>query len=247
MALLVARARTARPAAPTSACGAVSIAPCNHAGMDWHPIERRALAAALTDVGPRAPTLCEGWGTEHLAAHVILRESTALVAAGVAVPALHDRTERMIRSLGDRSVATGDWADLVRRVEDGPHWWHPLQLVGDPAQLVELHVHTEDVRRAGPHGRLVRARPLLRGHEDALWRGLVKVSRMAYGRFGLRVTLIGERPGQRHDVGPPGKEVEVSGGVSELILHGFGRGRAARVTVDGEPDAVAALDGRLPR
>jgi uncharacterized protein (TIGR03085 family) len=213
--------------------------------MDWNPVERRALTQALESTGPGVPTLCEGGNTEHIAAHVVLRETAPVVAAGVAVPALHDRTERITRELGDRSVETDAWPELLHRVRQGPPWWQPVQWAGDAAQLLELHVQTEDARR-GTGGAGVPSRDLIRSHEDALWREFVRTSRMLYGRAGVRVTLVGERTGQRHVVGD-GAEVTVRGGMSELILHGFGRGRAARVTVDGDPDAVATLDRNHPR
>ncbi|MGD0448569.1 MAG: maleylpyruvate isomerase family mycothiol-dependent enzyme [Candidatus Dormibacteria bacterium] len=36
--------------------------------------ERRELCDLLIQVGPDAPTLCEGWTTSDLAAHLVLRE-----------------------------------------------------------------------------------------------------------------------------------------------------------------------------
>src|SRR3954452_12509995 len=36
--------------------------------------ERRELADLLDRLGPGAPTLCEGWDTAHLAAHLVVRE-----------------------------------------------------------------------------------------------------------------------------------------------------------------------------
>ena len=67
--------------------------------MPWHPVERSALAQALRDVGPDAPTLCTGWRSRHLAAHVVLRETDPLVAAGAAFPPLNARAERAIDRL----------------------------------------------------------------------------------------------------------------------------------------------------
>src|SRR5437764_783312 len=40
----------------------------------WAEQERAALADALEQLGPDAPTLCEGWATKELAAHVYVRE-----------------------------------------------------------------------------------------------------------------------------------------------------------------------------
>ena len=36
--------------------------------------ERLALADLMAEVGPDAPTLCGGWTTRDLAAHLLLRE-----------------------------------------------------------------------------------------------------------------------------------------------------------------------------
>src|ERR1700731_945378 len=45
--------------------------------------ERLALCALLDKTGPDAPTLCEGWTTGDLAAHLVLRERRPDAAAGV--------------------------------------------------------------------------------------------------------------------------------------------------------------------
>ena len=36
--------------------------------------ERAALVRTLRDAGPEAPTLCEGWATKDLVAHMVVRE-----------------------------------------------------------------------------------------------------------------------------------------------------------------------------
>lgn len=50
--------------------------------------ERLALCETLRAVGPDAPTLCEGWLTRDLAAHLVLRESRPDAAPGIVVSAL---------------------------------------------------------------------------------------------------------------------------------------------------------------
>ena len=42
--------------------------------------ERQALCSLLEDRGPLAPTLCEGWTTADLAAHLYVRERKPLAA-----------------------------------------------------------------------------------------------------------------------------------------------------------------------
>lgn len=46
--------------------------------------ERRALVATFREVGPQAPTLCEGWNTTDLAAHLVVRERRLDATAGIA-------------------------------------------------------------------------------------------------------------------------------------------------------------------
>lgn len=213
--------------------------------MLFHPRERAALADALTQVGPGAPTLCAGWRTEHLAAHVVLRESAPLVAAGIVVPALAPRTEQAVQELGDRSAGQDAYADLVARVRRGPGRWHPLEW-SDAAQLVELFVHTEDVRR-GSHDRSVSARPREAGHDEALWRGLGRMAAMLYRGSEVRVAL-GDGAGRVLRAGPrTGPTVVVTGDVGELVLHAYDRATVARVELAGDADAVAALDRFRPR
>ena len=50
--------------------------------MSYSREERRALCELLDETGPDAPTLCEGWTTGDLAAHLVLRERRPDAAAG---------------------------------------------------------------------------------------------------------------------------------------------------------------------
>ena len=94
--------------------------------MAWHPLERAVLADALTAAGPGAPTLCEGWRTEHLAAHVVLRERDLLTSAGIAIRPLTARTDRVTLATGDRAADPDGYARLVAEVRAGPPAWSPL-------------------------------------------------------------------------------------------------------------------------
>ena len=220
--------------------------------MPWNPAERRALADALESAGPGAPTLCEGWSSEHLAAHVVLRESAPLVAAGIALPFLADRTKRVTQALGDRSTTPAAYAALVERVRREPPPWHPLRLAGDPAQLAEMFVHTEDVRRGGVDGSAVPRRPLPSGMEDALWGTLRRMARRLYQDAPCRVVLQ-DGTGRELVLAPrsstaPGAGVTVVGPVGELLLHAFGRTSAAHVEIRGaSPEVVTAFERSRPR
>ena len=65
--------------------------------------ERLALCALLDQTGPQAPTLCEGWTTRDLAAHLVLREHRPDAGAGVMGGPLASYTRRVQRSLTQRT------------------------------------------------------------------------------------------------------------------------------------------------
>lgn len=202
--------------------------------MPWHPREREALADALLAAGPGAATLCDGWLTQHLAAHVVLRERDPVVAAGVAGGPLASRTARVTLERGDAAADPDAFAGLVATVRSGPPRWSPLAWVGDAAQHVELFVHAEDVRR-GDHQARPRALPA--GEQEALWSRLLRASRLLY-RDTLRTdALVLHAPGRAARVGPRrDTEVVLTGEVGELVLHAYGR--PAIVDVTGDREAV---------
>ncbi|HRA51392.1 TIGR03085 family metal-binding protein [Actinotalea sp.] len=222
--------------------------------MPWHPLERTALADALSAAGPGAPTRCEGWRSEHLAAHIVRREGSPGSAAGIVVPWLAARTERDVQKLGDRAATPDGYAAIVERVRSGPPPASPMRWAGDAVQLVELFVHTEDVRRGAGRGSAL-PRTLPPGEQDALWAALRRSARLAYRDSPVGVVLTdgsrtlrarrppreGDSPGTGRDL-PTGRDVVVRGQVGELLLHAFGRSAVAEVTVEGPRDAVAALE-----
>jgi uncharacterized protein (TIGR03085 family) len=110
--------------------------------------ERRALCALLDKTGPDAPTLCEGWTTGDLAAHLVLRERRPDAAAGVAGGPLAGYTARVQQRLKDRIP----FADLVRMIRSGPPRLSVMALPGvdERANSVEYFVHHEDIRRGAP-------------------------------------------------------------------------------------------------
>ena len=220
-------------------CG-TDTGPVGACRMPWHPLERAALAQALREAGPDAPTLCTGWRSRHLAAHVVLRESAPLVAAGIAFRPLNRRTERAIQETGDRASDQTSYADLVARVARGPGRWNPMRFYGEAGNLLELFVHTEDVRRgAGP----VPPLPLAPAHVDALRARLAGQASLLYRRAPVGIVMVvpgGPRRAVRRPRGDAGT-VLVRGEVGELVLHAFGREGAARVDILGDPADVELL------
>jgi len=214
-------------------------------GMTWHPALRADLVEALRAVPPDAPTLCEGWQARHLAAHVVLRESSARVGLGLAVPGLAGVAERSVDDLAATASDETGWDALVDRVAAGGPRWHPTALAGDAANLVELYVHGEDVRRGDG---TPRPRPLPDGLVDALWRDTVRLAPVRTLRLPVGLVLVRADGPRRRVRGPRGDHgtVVVRGDVGELVLWLSGRGAAADVVVQGEAADVAVLAQRLP-
>jgi uncharacterized protein (TIGR03085 family) len=193
--------------------------------------ERRALADLLDEVGPDAPTLCEGWDTADLAAHLVLRERRPDAALGIAVPPAARYTERVQRSIRDARR----WPALVDTVRNGP----PLLLkpLDGPVNTMEYFIHHEDVRRARPGWR---PRDLDEAEEAALWHRLALTARVLFRRSPVGVVI--DSPGHGRVTAKAGsQEVTLTGPPSELLLFAFGRQDQARVDTAGPGDATERL------
>jgi hypothetical protein len=59
------------------------------------PTERAAICDLLERFGSDEPTLCEGWRSRDLAAHLVLREGRPDAAPGIVVGFLAGRTKRV--------------------------------------------------------------------------------------------------------------------------------------------------------
>jgi uncharacterized protein (TIGR03085 family) len=200
--------------------------------------ERRALADLLLELGPDEPTLCTGWTTRDLAAHLVVRERRPDAAAGIVFRPLRGWNERVRARL-----AGTPYPEIVAQVRRPP-WWSPVSnRVLDPVlNTLEFFVHHEDVRRARPGWR---TRDLDRDHQEALWRQVSRVARLALRRLRATVVVQGPGYGEVH-VGANGPEVRLVGAPGELLMFLTGRQRAARVQVDGPHKLVERLrTGRL--
>lgn len=199
--------------------------------------ERQLLCQLFEQVGPDAPTLCEGWRTRDLAVHLVVRERRPDALAGRLIKALADRGEQAEQELRELP-----WSELVERIRQGPPRWNPTSIGGvdEAVNAAEFYVHHEDVRRAAPDWT---PRPVDEAREEGLWKSLGRVARVFYGRSPVGVVLrrtdgteIAAKRGPR--------TVRVVGEPSELVLYAFGR-KEANVTFDGnEADILAMQDLR---
>ncbi len=197
--------------------------------------ERAALCDLLDRVGPDQPTLCEGWTTYDMAAHLWVREADPLAGPGIMISALNDTTERRMAHARERWT----YPELVDKVRNGPPTMSifSLPFLGDAMNTIEYFVHHEDVRRGGDD---TTQRPLAQGDQDELWKRFKVVGRGLLRRAptgvvfrlpdGTETTMKGGEPA-----------VTVTGEPSELVLFGHGRRRAANVELTGDEAAVTRL------
>lgn len=196
--------------------------------------ERLLLADLLETTGPQAPTLCEGWTTRDLAAHVVVRERRPDAAGGMLVKQLAPRLERVTAE-----YTAKPYEELIQLIRTGPPRFSPFSLkqVDELSNIVEFYVHTEDVRRAQPEWTPRELDPVF---QDALWSRLERSARLM-GR-GVPVGLVLRRPDGRTVVAHRGAPVvTVTGEPSELVLFAYGRQSAAEVGLEGDDDAIAKL------
>lgn len=199
--------------------------------------ERLALADLLAELGPDAPTLCAGWDTRMLAAHLVVRERRPDTTPGVAVRALGGWTEKV-----QRQYARRPYDELVDLVRSGPGWISPFALPGADRffNTTEYAVHHEDVRRAQPDWR---PRPLPPQVQSALWRAVRARAPLALRGVDSGVVLCrADEVGTCVTVKGGAHTVTLTGEPMELLLYLFGRGAHARVDVTGDDAAIAALE-----
>ncbi len=212
--------------------------------MSYARDERAALCALLDETGPAAPTLCAGWSTLDLAAHLVLREHRPDAGPGILGGLLAGYTRRVQHKLSSRTP----FPQLVETIRNGPP---RLSLFGIPGMdertnAVEFFVHHEDVRRAQPGWQ---PRALSDGLSEELWQRL-KMARMILRNAPVGVELARSDEPRPDRSGVPSIRltakartpvVTVTGMPAELTLWALGRTTAARVRLDGSAADVRAL------
>jgi uncharacterized protein (TIGR03085 family) len=204
--------------------------------------ERSALCDLLTELGPNRPTLCAGWQTADLAAHLVLRERRPDAGAGVMGGPLAGYTRRV----QDRLRTKTSFPRLVELIRIGPPRLSMFALPGmdERANLVEYFVHHEDVRRAQPDWE---PREIRVGLADELWRRL-RLARLMLRRAPVGVELVradapaaGDGGRVRITARARTPVVTVAGSPAELTLWTMGRTGAAQVRMDGSDADIATL------
>lgn len=191
--------------------------------------ERAALVETMREVGPDAPTLCGDWTARDLAAHLVVRERRLDATPGIMIPALAGYTDRV-----QRQTARGcEWSELLDKVASGPPLYSPFKLLDPVANMGEMYIHHEDVRRAQSGWE---PRPLDDSTVKALTRSLPLMARMTLAKAPARITLQTPQGTVLAIVGK-GRPLTVVGQAQELLLFVSGRDE---VRVEFEGDAPVA-------
>ncbi|MEE6273269.1 TIGR03085 family metal-binding protein [Georgenia wangjunii] len=203
--------------------------------MSWSEAERLEVVETFREVGPDAPTLCEGWRSRHLLAHLVLREQRpwAMVVDGAS--RREPGQEPVLGATAESAATPEGYAALLERFAAGPGRLSPVGWMGDRANLVEYVVHHEDVRRAGdtPAEPRVLEAPVVR----EVWRHLTPMAKLAARRSPVGVVLV-VPGGPRAVVRRRPDAVALTGDPVELALYLMGRTEVAEVEFDGLPDVV---------
>ncbi len=190
--------------------------------------ERKALCDLFVERGSDAPTLCEGWFTADLAAHVVVRERRPDSGPGLVWLPLAGYTDKVRRAVRDRTP----WEKLVETVRRGP----PLLLrpFDGPMNTVEFFIHVEDVRRARDGWEPRTISPEL---ADALW------ARVGPGGMAKKVpaTIVITSPGRADKERGTGPRLTLAGDPGELTMFGAGRQGAASIEISGDAALAAQL------
>jgi len=193
--------------------------------------ERAAMCDTFEKFGSGAPTLCEGWDTLDLAAHLVAREARSDAALGLVVPPLAGHLQRVM----DKYKAKG-YDQLVGMLRTGPPWMHRTGPLAT-ANVNENFVHHEDVRR--PAGEAPRT--LDHEMDQILWKMLGFGARMSRKALKGAALTLRTPDGRERAVTKDGSPVVMTGETGELTMFMSGRKEAAVVTHDGSDEAVGIL------
>ena len=183
--------------------------------------ERRAICDLFVELGPDAPTLCEGWTTADLAAHLVLRE----------------HFHRWSDAQRSAEKAKGYPALIARLRAGAPVVPWRLPRIRNVFSGLEYFIHHEDARRANGGA----PRPQADDLEAVAWRMTGYNARRIARRIRPFALALALPDGRRRTYGS-GATATLTGAASELVLYLGGRRATADVTLTGDPEARAAVE-----
>lgn len=202
--------------------------------MTFSAAQRNKLAQLLIELGPDAPTLCDGWETKDMAAHLWIRENRVDAAAGMFISKLENRLENLTQETLSRN-----YEDVVKEWAAGPPRW--LKGIDTKMNTMEHFIHYEDVRRANG---MTEPQPLSDAANKQLYSALKMLASSALRKSASPVVLHPRGfdrivTADKKGISANGGDViRVSGEVGELLLWASGRD-VADITINGDASKVA--------
>ena len=192
--------------------------------------ERAALCDTLERLGPYAPTLCAGWTTADLAAHLVVRERNPLAGPGIV---LGGPFASYTASAMEKEKAKG-YEVALATLRGGPPAF--MKSTMPALSLNEDWIHHEDARRANGDA----PRPEDRDVAAVLTGVVKRTGKFATRRLKPRGLAL-EIPDEMIILRAGHPTVVMRGAIGECVLYLAGRRDAAVVTLDGDPAAIEAL------
>lgn len=195
--------------------------------------ERFAIAQTLRNIGPEAPTLCEGWNAFDLLVHLVSRETRPDAAIGIIIPALNKYSSKIKNEMKQRGFST-----LIQEFEDGPKALSLFSIPGadNLSNTFEFLVHHEDLLRAQPN---YSARVLSDNDKKLLWNRFTMSGKLLM--FKAKVGIIAKSEQGTYTLKSGNSCVTIEGDVVDLILFAYGRKTAANLKFVGDEVSVKTL------
>jgi uncharacterized protein (TIGR03085 family) len=196
-------------------------------------LERARLADLLVEAGPDAPTLCTGWSTRDLAAHLVVRERRPDAGLGMMVPPLAGHGEHV------RKQKAAEAYEKVVAEMRRPPWWSPVSnpVVTELFNHAEFFIHHEDVRRGGDTWE---PRTMTPEESRALWRLARFGARLTLRKLGVSALLRSPGCGEA-TLGAGPAQATLTAEPGEFVLFFAGRQRATRVQIEATPEIEERL------
>jgi uncharacterized protein (TIGR03085 family) len=147
---------------------------------------------------------------------------------GILLPSFAGHTEKLQNRVAEKT----DWEELVGKIASGPPRYSPFKLLDPVANVAEMFIHHEDVRRAGTDWEPRELEPKM---VAGLRRTLPLLGRLTLAKLPARVVLRTSE-GKTALMAGRGPGVAVTGPPEELLL--FAVGRKARVDFEGDESAI---------
>lgn len=206
--------------------------------MTMTQLERTRLIDRLAEVGPDAPTLCEGWQARDLLMHLIKREIIPHAVVGSWMPTrIGEAASEKLAHVEDAS-----WEELLDIFTSGRQSLSPLRIgaIDSFVNTLEYVIHTEDINRA-------QTPPIEEAYSDDeqkhIFARLGAMAQVIFARSPVTVRLNAGTFGtkemfisKRND-----SAVTITGEPIELALFCFGRDDAATVGFEGDESDIEAM------